>query len=222
MIYHCYTAPNYEFEIEYAIIFNEENNFMSVINFLIKTGFFGKINDEIYCDVGKIFRSVGSCGLLIYYAKYPEELLQINLKQIASDLLFNFSFAIGVAVIENKLYRNDNKFQENKTKRSEEFTNYVIQNMPNKFFDILPVVGEDIIFLINFSPNYRNNIWLRLLTSTIFATSHLGVYSLNACVFKVVTCFGSLTINKNMINHNITHFAMDYIMLKIMSIMARR
>ncbi len=189
---------------------------MSVTNFFIKLGFLKKQNNDIYCDVGNIFRGLGSCGLLIFYAKYPKELLQINLKHIVTDILFSFGFAVSVALIENKLYQNNQNFQESETKKSEEFTNYVIQNMPNKFFDILSVVGEDIIFLVNFLPNYRNNIWLRLLTSTIFATSHLGVYSLKACVSKFVICAVSLTIHKNIINHNVTHFGIDYIMLKIM------
>ena len=109
----------------------------------------------------------------------------------------------------------------NKKYKNNEFSNNVLENVPTGFFSLLPVIGEDIIFLINFIPKY-NNIWIRLLTSTIFAGFHLNNYETKACILKVVLYFGNLTIHKNMINHNITHFIMDYLMLKIMKLTVKK
>jgi hypothetical protein len=188
---------------------------MSLIKFLIKIGFVRRINSDIYYDFCKIFRTIGSGCLIIYYMRNPKQLIQISITDIVKDIIINFGFAIGIALIEDKIFKINKKRDQ---KHVQEFSINVLENVPTGFFELLPVVGEDIIFLVNFLPKYKTNIWLRILTSTLFASLHLNMYQFKSCIYKILLVFTSLSIHKNIINHNITHFLLDYIVLNMMKL----
>lgn len=156
----------------------------------------------------------GSICLILYYSQFPEELLKINI----FDILAHFGILAGILAGTTLVtYIIFNKITIPLVTTGDKYLDNCIQNivayklMEASFFEWLLVMGEDSLFMINFIPKYKSSILLKLITAIIFGTVHMNTYSLLNCVSKMVGAFVLLNYHTSLVNLNISHFLVDYL-----------
>lgn len=139
-------------------------------------------------------------GLFALTRYYYKKLLKVDATEIMKKISIGFIITWCFHYIQKYTFL---KYKEI------DYSKISIPSYPLMLLQLLLVIGEDSLFIINYLPKYKNNIYLKILTTTIFASLHIPFYGVVLSFVKGVSTFPALFLVDNLVNFHIAHYLID-------------